>query len=120
MRSRSDAASSDFDWRREHLDRADRELLDSMGALEAVLSAALARGDKTVKLELSVRGWMCIVDEVRDRRPRNWSRLLAADTIARFNEAIDLLNQTIDRLHEEHKCLIAGGPSPPLSARRQA
>jgi hypothetical protein len=113
LQPQQEANDSEFDWRREELDRGDREHLDNMRALEAELLAALARGDKTLKLELSVVGWMNVVDEIRDRRPRNFSRLLADDTLARMNAAID-------RVHEEVVFMAAHGPGALVSARPPA
>jgi hypothetical protein len=110
LQPQQEANDSEFDWRREHLDKDEREHLDNMRALEVELEVAFARGDKTATLKLSTLGWLSIVAEIKDRRPRNYSRWLADDTLARLNEAIE-------RLHEVAVFMIACGSSVPMNGR---
>jgi hypothetical protein len=49
----------------------------------AVMQAADA-GMKDVQVTLSVPAWLAIIDEIKDRRPRNYSMLLADEIIDRL------------------------------------
>ena len=86
----------------------DQEHFANIEKLNEAVLAAMARGEQTVKFEIPVMGWLAIFDEIRDRRPRNYSRLLVDDTITRLNDAIDFLLQ-------ETRHMIAWGPRPTLA-----
>lgn len=88
----------------------ERDQCETITSLREMLGQALAQKRTTVTLELSVFVWLNILDEVFDRRPRNYSRLLADDTLDRLNEAIN-------RLHVEANLLIAAGPSQAVAER---
>ena len=77
---------------------AERRHLMTFAQVEDALIAALAAGQSTVTLELPVMAWLAILDEVRDRRPRNYTRILAdhtADVFASMAEAL------CDQMHDE-------------------
>jgi hypothetical protein len=76
---------------------------ESMQRLETELMSALAAGRSEVTITLDTMGWLGIVNEIKDRRPRNYSRLLADDAMERLNAAID-------RIHEEANYIAASGP----------
>ena len=88
---------------------ADYEHLENFDMLREALMKALANREKTVKLELSVLGWLALVDEIQNRRPRNYSALLRDDTL-------DRLEASIEWLGAEIRHVIAAGPSD-VSAR---
>lgn len=70
--------------------------------IEELLYAALARGERTLKIEISVNQWIIVLDDLKGQAPRNYSRLVRDDTIERMNEAID-------RLHDEINYMIVHG-----------
>lgn len=57
--------------------------------LESEAFDAWRRGDKTLAVSLSPREWVQFVEEMRDRRPRNFSRLLAEDTAQTFAALVE-------------------------------
>lgn len=77
--------------------------LKAFATLDKILMEAMARGEMSVKVELSVWHWLNILDEVKDRQPRNYSALLRDDLVARMNAAID-------RVHEEANYIAAFSP----------
>lgn len=81
----------------------DEARLRYFDALEAAVYQAVADGKPTISFELPSVGWMNIVDEIKDRAPRNYSRLLRDDLLERLGEAID-------RLHDEANYLAAFSP----------
>lgn len=78
---------------------SDDALLRYLGNLADNLLASAARGEEKATIDLPVKAWLAIIDEIRDRRPRNYSRLLADDTIARLNEIIDNAGRTVGLLN---------------------
>lgn len=68
----------------------------------AWVDAHLGRGPAEVTLTLPVVAWVGILDELKERRPRNLSYLLANDTAERLDAAID-------RMHDEVNFVIASG-----------
>ena len=81
-------------------DEPERHRIETFEKMEALLMEALAAGNTEATLTLNVHRWLSFLDEVRDRHPRNYSRLVADDTIARLNDAID-------RIHGEANYLAA-------------
>lgn len=76
--------------------------LSNLQTLQDTLFEAMSGGRGKVRLELDVRAWLEILQEVRDRCPRNYSRLLA-------NEQHERMEVMIDRLHTEWLALVAAG-----------
>jgi len=64
-------------------------LVRNIETLNAAVLAAIERGEQTVTIKLPCFELLAILEEIRDRRPRNYSRLIADDTIERLNAAID-------------------------------
>lgn len=87
------------------MNEVDQCVLDAIERLTEKAHAALARGEKTVTMTLPAAGWLVLFDEIRDRRPRNYSSLIRDDFMDRLNEAIE-------RLHDEANFLIASNPKP--------
>jgi hypothetical protein len=82
----------------------DADHIENIENLREVLMRALADGRKTVKFELDVFGWLMLLDEVQDRRPRNYSALLRDD-------AMDRLEDSIEWLQAEIREVMVHGPS---------
>lgn len=76
--------------------------LQPWAEIEELLYAALAKGERTFKVELNAAQWMTVLDDLKDQAPRNYSRLVRDDTIERMNEAIE-------RLHDEVNYMIVHG-----------
>jgi hypothetical protein len=74
------------------------------------LMAGLSRGELTMSFSLPTMRWLDILDEIEQRRPRNYSMLLRDDLF-------DRLNSAIDRLHDEANFIVAFGPSGTVAAR---
>lgn len=96
---------------RRPLSDAEQTHCDAILALQkAILKAAMGQGHRTVTLSLDVFVWWGILDEIVDRRPRNFSAVFRDDTMERLHAAID-------RLHGEANYLIAAGPSQSVADR---
>lgn len=78
--------------------KGERQHLKTFAELEEHLMSALAARQQTVVLELPVLSWLTILDEIRDRRPRNLTRLLADDSMDRFASMAEAL---CDQMHAE-------------------
>ncbi len=82
----------------------DTDHLCNIEILREKLMAALAEGKKTATIQLPVMGWLSLLDEIQDRRPRNYSALLQDDHL-------DRLNALIEWLGAEIRYVIANNPS---------
>lgn len=82
----------------------DPDRLAAFQKMENELLAAMKEGKREVTYTLPVMTWLQLLDEVKDREPRNMSRLIRDDTLER-------MNSVIDRLDEEVAFLIVHGPA---------
>jgi hypothetical protein len=82
----------------------DADHIENVERMRETLMTALAAGHKTVKFELDVFGWLMLLDEVQDRRPRNYSALVRDD-------AMDRLEDSIEWLQAEIRAVMAHGQS---------
>jgi hypothetical protein len=73
----------------------DDEHIENVDKLREELMAALAAGKRTVTLNLPVLAWLAFLDEIQDRRPRNYSALLHDDHLDRLNASIEWLGAEI-------------------------
>ena len=97
MTAEVDSSRRDWNWE-------DYRLFDGLNEMQNLLMDALAAGQLSIKLELPVLTWLAIVDEIKGRRPKNYSQLLRDDMVERLEAAIE-------RLHDEANFLIAFGPA---------
>jgi hypothetical protein len=67
---------------------AERPLMDHVLVLQEEVLAAVDRGEQTVSVMLDAAAWLAIIDEVKDRRPRNLSQLLRDDFIDRLEAVV--------------------------------
>lgn len=89
---------------------AEKLHLQTFADIREKLMAGLSRGELTVTFTLPAMRWLDILDEVEQRRPRNYSMLLRDDLF-------DRLNSAIDRLHDEANFMVSYGPSGSVAAR---
>jgi hypothetical protein len=88
----------------------EQKYLNTVAEMREHLMGCLERRETMLTFELPVMAWMACLDEIENRRPRNFSQLLRDDTIGRLNAAID-------RLHDEANFMVALGPSPSVASR---
>lgn len=67
---------------------AERPLMEHVLLLQEEVLAAVERGEHTVSVMLDAAAWLAIIDEVKDRRPRNFSQLLRDDFIDRLESVV--------------------------------
>lgn len=89
---------------------SERKYLNTVDEMREALMTALANRQTVLTYELPVMAWMAMLDEIANRRPRNYSQLLRDDII-------DRLNAAIDRVHDEANFMIAYGPGGSVAAR---
>jgi len=83
------------------------ELLRYIQSLGDDLLKAAADGKKDASIELPIHAWLAIIDEIKGRRPRNYSQLIADDTIERFIDIWDKLGGLVTQLSLEVRDLQA-------------
>lgn len=96
--------------REQRAKEAEREYVRVVQDFRERLMAALGRGELNSTFTLPTMVWLMLLDDMRDRRPRNYSAMLRDDTL-------DRLNAAIDRLHEEANFMVAFGPSRDVAPR---
>jgi hypothetical protein len=89
---------------------AEKRHLLTFADMREKLMAGLGRGELTVTFTLPAMTWLDILDEIEQRRPRNYSMLLRDDLF-------DQLNAAIDRVHDEANFMIAYGPAGSVASR---
>jgi hypothetical protein len=77
---------------------SESEFLRSMKALSDNLLQQAADGASDATLKLPIKTWLAIIEEIKGRRPRNYSRLIADDTIERFEELWDKFGGLVSQL----------------------
>lgn len=92
------------------VDFSDPAFVAAFVQLEEKILAALYAKQDSVQINLPVRFWAAMLDEIKDRRPKNVSYLLADDRIQK-------MDGLIDRLHEEISFLMVYGPSKGIAER---
>lgn len=76
---------------------------EAFNEIQEQCMAALARGEMKVTMTLEALAWIDIIQELKDRNPRNFSSLLRDKTMERMEAAIE-------RLHEEVTYLVVSQP----------
>lgn len=101
---------AEYQAREQQALEAEKRHLRTIADMREKLMTGLSRGELTVTFTLPAMRWFDILDEVEQRRPRNYSMLLRDDLFDRMNAAID-------RLHDEANFMVAHGPSGSIAAR---
>lgn len=96
--------------REQRAGQAEHEHFAAIRDFRERLMEALGRGELESTFKLPTMRWLDILDEIQDRRPRNYSMLLRDDLF-------DRLNAAIDRVHDEANFMTAYGPSGSVAAR---
>ena len=86
---------------------SDNELMKAIQALADDLLASADAGNTSATVELPIKMWLAIIDEIKGRRPRNYSQLVADDTIERLLDLYDKLGSRITQLGFEVRDLQA-------------
>lgn len=79
-------------------DMSEQERLESFRRLEEELVAALAAGNATVTLELPTLQWLELVQEIKNRHPRNMSRLIRDNLFEELGAVVSRLDAHAQRL----------------------
>ena len=80
---------------------SDNEVMKAIQKLTDDLLACAAAGNTTATVELPIKMWLAIIDEIKGRRPRNYSQLVADDTIERFLDLYEKLGGQVSQLMME-------------------
>jgi len=67
---------------------SEHPLMQHVLVLQEEVLSAVERGEHVVTVTLDAAAWLAIIDEVKDRRPRNFSQLLRDDFIERLESLI--------------------------------
>lgn len=79
---------------------SDSRLFQSIQSLTDKLLEEAAGGATIANPTLPISTWLAIIDEIKDRRPRNYSRLIADDTNERLLDVWDKFGQQVSHLSQ--------------------
>lgn len=99
--------------RSRRFDVSDQEMVDAFEHIYEQATLALSRGITHTTLTFETKSFLALMDEIKDRRPRNISMLLTDTRLTRMDELLD-------RLREEVTYMIANGPSGLVAERFDA
>lgn len=88
----------------------DAEVVENFEHIYEQATLAMAKGHTQTVFTVETKSFLALLDEIKNRRPRNISYLLADERISRMDDLID-------RLHEEVSYMIANGPADNVSSR---
>lgn len=87
------------------MDKNDAERFAAINAIQEQLFEALGKGQMQTTITLDTLAWIAVMQEVKNRNPRNYSQLLRDDMMER-------MDAVIERLHEEVTYLATAQPGP--------